>query len=540
MRTPLILGIVLATCLASELSAQLLPLHSQALINDSRSHGVVGDNYLSLAESILLTNGQLSQQALSAAELNQLSGFGADIAWADIDARVVPVITFERDLPVIIDRAHGFRINGNFGLVVFEMGDTQGLVTTSDFCDFANLELRGGNHGIHITQSNSLFGSQIENVKFRSQTATGLRLTLLQANGNGRVLFEDCNFDGLRTALVIDDRGPGRTTTIDMNEVVITNCETSIDTILGDGGSFTLVATRVSISGTDIGFRIHRPGSAPSRSLVLDGRYFDIDANKAAFKIDGHATAQTRMLLQAFDLSSNTDTLSVTPLNSSLDLTLQDSRLSGGRVELLGSSTGKVELDNCSITNTSLHLGSTGAPITIKGSVLSKVTASTTGSQQVQIEDSRLDASALSATSQSPLQIARSHTANTSTGSNVTTSQPLPAAQLGTSDLSSTMPAVGSVLTLSVDLPAKLTGFWLFSTAQARPTRLNGLRIYLDLNRTAVLPVQVRAQQQVQLPIPHSTSLINREMYFQVAVSPDPGLTAPTLWLPPGRRVVLQ
>src|SRR5690606_37951709 len=74
-------------------------LHSRALINDPRSHGTIGDRLLSLREAILMTNRVIDENALSAEELAQLSGFGNDIAFADIDAQAVPVLTFERDLP---------------------------------------------------------------------------------------------------------------------------------------------------------------------------------------------------------------------------------------------------------------------------------------------------------------------------------------------------------------------------------------------------------------------------------------------------------
>ena len=59
------------------------PVHSVAYINDTRSHGAVGDQWLSLAEAILLTNRELDEHSLSAAEYAQLGGFGSDIAWAD-------------------------------------------------------------------------------------------------------------------------------------------------------------------------------------------------------------------------------------------------------------------------------------------------------------------------------------------------------------------------------------------------------------------------------------------------------------------------
>src|SRR5690606_15299584 len=98
------------------------------LINDPRSHGTIGDRLLSLREAILMTNRVIDENALSAEELAQLSGFGNDIAFADIDAQAVPVLTFERDLPIIEDSIHGFAIGSANGIPTLVMHDTRGIV----------------------------------------------------------------------------------------------------------------------------------------------------------------------------------------------------------------------------------------------------------------------------------------------------------------------------------------------------------------------------------------------------------------------------
>ena len=76
--------------------------HSVAIVNDSRSHGAVGDNFLSLNEVILLNKRAITESQLSAAEKAQLTGAGADIAWADCSG--VTLITAERDLDVVAGR----------------------------------------------------------------------------------------------------------------------------------------------------------------------------------------------------------------------------------------------------------------------------------------------------------------------------------------------------------------------------------------------------------------------------------------------------
>ncbi len=133
--------------------------HSQAAVNDPRSHGVIGDQLLSLAETIYLTNGDIDENALSAEEVAQLSGFGGDIAWAEINASVVPVVTLERPLPVIRDTPHGFTITGAGGTPTIDLRDSRGVVVESDFFDSTNVRYLGGAFGIQLSLRDTLFGT---------------------------------------------------------------------------------------------------------------------------------------------------------------------------------------------------------------------------------------------------------------------------------------------------------------------------------------------------------------------------------------------
>src|SRR5262249_3214171 len=98
--------------------------HSVATVNDPLSHGTLGDGRLSLNEAIQLHNRTLQPGQLSIAELNQLSGFGQDISWINIDGTSVPTITVERDFDVIQDFAHGILIEGFNESVVIDFSNS--------------------------------------------------------------------------------------------------------------------------------------------------------------------------------------------------------------------------------------------------------------------------------------------------------------------------------------------------------------------------------------------------------------------------------
>lgn len=151
-------------------------IHSRANVNDPVSHGKIGDGKLSLNEAIQLHNGTLPRSRLSALEQAQLVG-SLDISIVDVDAKVTPTITVERDLDVVIDTAHGFNLDGQNGRVRIDLGRTRGILATSDFCSFRRLRVQGGQHGIAITQNDTLFGASVEDVDFSGQSIAGFRFS---------------------------------------------------------------------------------------------------------------------------------------------------------------------------------------------------------------------------------------------------------------------------------------------------------------------------------------------------------------------------
>lgn len=520
------------------LSARPLPLHSQAAINDPRSHGVVGDRLLSLAEAILLTNRDIDENALSAEEVAQLSGFGGDIAWADINAAVVPVITLERNLPVIRDTPHGFQITGSNGLPVIELGDTRGIVARSDFFDVWEVKLRGGEQGIHLTQFDAIYGSTFEGVVFEGHGVVGLRVTLAQPGGNSRVQIAGCRFDNLRTGVLVEDLGDARSGRLEVfGGTRLNGCDVGIDLRLGRSGSLTVWANRVIATGCGEALRIAGAGGAPRRALVLEGRYLRLDGTRAAMMIDGDPLARTLLLLQQLDLTSPATALAIGDTGDFVDLTLQDSRLTG-RTRLAGGTSGKILVENVEVDGGSLTLEASGAPITVGQSVLDGAAILSLGSSPVRILGSRAIGGTLAGTASAPMAFEDGHTSGTSIGAHVSVLRPLPAPQLGVFDAAPLEPLVGTPVVVSVALPARLQGYLLFGQTADAPAPLGaGLRVYADAGALAMLPSTLTGTNQVTIPIPAVPALSGLDLFFHLAVAPQPGTIAPPLAMPPGRRV---
>ena len=518
--------------------ARPLPIHSRAAINDPRSHGSVGDQYLSLAEAILLTNRQLDENSLSAAERAQLGGFGTDIAWGDIDASIVPVITLERDLPILIDTSHGFTVNGSNGIPVIELGDTRGLVAESDFVDFSNLHLRGGEHGISITQSDTLFGSLVSNVEFEGQGVAGLRLVSLVPNAAGRLQVNNCRFRGLPTGLTAHEAGSNRSSQLEIfGNTSFENCGVGVDLRLGPNGSQSLYLNAMTIRGCADAFRVSALGT-PRRSLAADIRYCLFDGTSTGLTIAGSATANTLLVLAASELVGPT-AFRISPLGSRADVALLDTRTHGDFV-FAGGGSGRLLIHNSHLVTGTLDLGAVGAPITIGETILDRIDLRAGGSSSLAVGDSRWIAGSAIGTTSAPITVSDSHTQSTALGANVTVVRPLAAAPLGTFDAVPLEPATGSTLTLSLDLPAGLDAWITFGRTLEFGTTLAGFRFYANPSALVTLPGNYSGQASVPIPIPNDPVLRGLDLFFQPIVFGQPGSGLPHTTVPPGRRVLIR
>ena len=129
--------------------------HQIAFINDTLSHGTVGDPYLSLNEAIQLHNGTLTVAQLSTAEQLQVSllpgSVTTDVTWIDIDSEAIPTITLQQDLESVVNTPFGLFIRGAGGKVTLDLsapGVTRGIHSTSSSLVLQGLKFVGGDGGV--------------------------------------------------------------------------------------------------------------------------------------------------------------------------------------------------------------------------------------------------------------------------------------------------------------------------------------------------------------------------------------------------------
>jgi hypothetical protein len=211
-------------------------------------------------------------------------------------------------------------------------------------------------------------------------------------------------------------------------------------------------------------------------------------------------------------------------------------------VALAAARRGNLTLANARFTAGTLTLASAGSPLLVTDSILDSVTTTVeAATAAVRIEESRLIGGALHGAVGATLTVVRSHLARTTVGNGVSVLSPRAAAQLGSIDAAPLNPVIGGNLALSANLPPSLSGLWFFG-ATARPPTIGPrpFHFYVDLGTLVLMTTPVRLSVTTNVPVPNDPALRGADLFFQMAVVPDPSFDAPPLALPPGRRVVIR
>lgn len=532
---------VFLSLLASALAQS--PTHAVATVNDVRSHGQVGDNYLSLNEVILLHNRQLQLGQLSVAEQNQIFG-ATDIAMAEMDYALVPYLRLERDLEPVNNLPHGFVIRGtdSMGLErvpVIDIGNTLGFLGDSDFCDFRNIILRGGAVAVRIAQRNAVSGSTFEKAYFENQTVAAVQIYLVEDAGYTRFVFENSTFTNVPMAVQIDDLTNGRTGTVQMRGCSFQSCNDGVLVNLGGGGgSYTLTFERSTFTSMARAITVRRPSAAADRGVILD--LIDLYSRQLvdAVTVEGHPTALLDSAVRMVDLQGSGSALRLGGPGTNSRLLMHDSRLAGA-VVLAGRT--QMEIDNLRQTGGSLTISAAaGTALTMRQVGLSGVAFSLAGGVGVTMDAGRLEGGSASGSASSPVTITNSYVSNVSLGNNVVVNNSLPAPQLGATYVRRQQMPLGQTVDLDHDLPTGFFGIWIWGLGVDLPTVQSGVRLYIDPNTLFVLPGTWRGQGRVPFPVPVIRALHDRDLVYQMIVGKDAGVRGPLMQAPQGGRVILR
>jgi hypothetical protein len=525
--------------------------HAVAFVNDSLSHGQIGDGLLSLNEAILLHNGQLAYAQLSVAEQAQLSlipgtGGTTDVTWIDIDTSNTPVITIQQDLAPVLDTAFGLLLKGFGEPVVFDFtgpGLTRGMLAPANALTIENAVFLGGVHGLDVLQTDvtGQAGCVLQDVRFENQATFGLRVVATTPNGVGRVILDRCQFVNCPTAVTLDESGPGRTSIFESYDVDIRGGAVGIDAVLGAGGSTRYTFDRLTIDAGARGVRFVRAPQA-DRSMYLEGTFVRIDAPDCV-SVPGAATgAGTWAVMHLWQLRA-------APGGLALRLGQAGDRLFGDLTELvldgnvvIGAGAGALPLQlvNARGRSGAWSLATTAAQtLSLRECRLDGCALQTAGSGPIAAVGCCFVGGSLTGTATAPLQLDGCHAV--AAGAFVQTVAPVASQQLGSMSIAPTEPQLGGSVQFLADLPPGLLGaFALGFRPATAPVSVPPFQLYVDPAAYVMVPGIYQLQQAYTWNLPSSPTFAGTDLVVQLAVLPLPGVPAPWLQLPPGRRFVLR
>ncbi len=528
--------------------------HAVAYVTDWRSHGQVGDAFLSVNEAIQLHNGTLSFAALSLAESNQLSlipgtGSTTDVTWIDIDGSSTPVITVEQDFDPIIDTTFGCLIKGFNDAPVLDFSGTNithGFRVPANSVNFEDLILSGGPYGVDVTQADASgqAGAAFDNVTFDGQAQFGLRVTGTSAGGIGRVVLGDCSFVNVPQAIVYAEPSNGRTTIFEAYDVSMRNVGAGVLATLGPGGTarFTFDGCDFETTGTAID--IQRPPGA-DRTMLVEGKHVRLRGAVGTL-IAGSGTSFTQVDVRMWNvIASSGEALGVGALGDRIFGIVEDCTFAGtasaGTVRVLaGGGPADLLLRNLRCSGGSVSLGATGShDVSLEDSRLVGANLQTSGSRAIAIAGCSFENGTATGTAAAAVVADGCHLPNP--GAFVQSSNSVPTPQLGSMDIQPETVPIGSIVNLQADLPAGLFGVFVLGFTDPFPQLLPApLHVYTMPSLTFVLPGIYRFQQSFAWSVPNSFAFVGFDLCAQIAVLPDPNVQAPPIHFPPGRRFVLR
>jgi hypothetical protein len=189
--------------------------------------------------------------------------------------------------------------------------------------------------------------------------------------------------------------------------------------------------------------------------------------------------------------------------------------------------------------NGTLRLGSTGSqPLLLGESRFDGCSIQGLGSAPLQASEWCVVGGSVQAQAPVNLACTQSHLAAT-VGANVSSAQPRPAPQLGSFTVQPVAVRIGAPAAFQADLPPGLSGLFALGLTSRSPVLAPPFHVYMDPSATVTIPGVFRLQQAFQFAVPGNPALIGMDLTAQMLVLPDPGMQAPPLQLPPGRRFLL-
>lgn len=529
-----------------------------ATVNDPQSHGVVGDNLLSLDEAIRVANGALMPATLSPAEQARITGSGAMVGTIVVDQMVTPMITLQAPLSDLtgMGMGHHVEIMGMFmpmpgmSMLPVILGGAQPRVFTlrTHDCAIHGLRIVGGQVAVDakmaMATAMGMPMAEVMDCELVGQTVAGVKVHGVGMD-ESMLMLENVSFANMPLGILIDDQVQGGESMVEAEHCSMDGVQLGCRVLEGGIGArmsmlywfrstFTNGATftekrRLPTSTQQFMYRIVHS------DLVCTGNVMDVEGGPNGLTMVHHhhgdfvAGAGQKAFwvwprTAEFDIHGSEMTfvgdVAVTANLASMRVWQQNNVFRNGTVTydvdgalpnlywnrfencalvVPAAARSPVALRQCEFANTTVNGASFLAPVTMQGCFRSGGSMTGFASE----------------------------------------TNPAPGRFLGVGTVSPAEPMLGANLTFQTDLPAGVMAMWDIAFCYARPTTtMEPVRYYGDPNNVAILPVLATGQTTTVVGIPTTAALVGMEFYGQSVAFPQSGQPwMPPYHLPRGQRI---
>lgn len=529
-----------------------------ATVNDPQSHGVVGDNLLSLDEAIRVANGALMPTMLSAAEQARIAGAGMSVDTIVVDQATTPTITLQAPLSDLTGMGMGHHVTvmgmsmpmpGMSMLPVIQGGAHARVFTLRTHeCAVHGLRVVGGQVGVDA------------------------RMAMATAMGMPMAEVMDCELDG-QTVAGVKVHGVGMDESMLMlTGVAFTNMPLGI--LMDDqvvGGESMVEAERCTMDGVQLGCRVLEGGVGARMSMLYWFR--STFTNGATFSEKRRTTASTQQFMYRIvhsDLTCAGDVLDVQggpngltmvhhhhgdfvagagrkafwvwPRTAEFDIHGSEMTLVGDVLVAANLASMRVWQQNNTFRNGTVTYDVDGALPNLRWNRYENcalVVPTAARSPVVVRECELVNTTCNGASFLAPLSLVGSWRSGGAMSGFAGENAPAPARFLGLGTIAPGDPQLGANLTFTTDLPAGVAAMWDIALSYARPTTtMEPVRYYGDPNNVAILPVLATLQTTTVVAIPMTAALVGIEFYGQAVAFPLAGQPwMPAYHLPRGQRI---
>jgi hypothetical protein len=533
-----------------------------AAVNDPQSHGVVGDNLLSLDEAIRVANGTLMTNMLSAAEQARITGPGMAVDTIAVDQMVTPTITLQAPLSDLTGMGMGHHVEvmgmpmampmpmpGMSMLPVIQGGAHARVFTlrTHD-CAIHGLRIVGGQVAIDakmaMATAMGMPMAEVMDCELAGQTVAGVKVHGVGMD-ESMLMLEHVSFSNMPLGILIDDQVVGGESMVEAEHCMMDGVQLGCRVLEGGvGARMSMLNWFRSTFMNGATFSEKRRTAASTQQFMYRIVHSDLTCTGDVLDVQGGPNGLTMVHHHHGDFVAGAGRKAfwVWPRTAEFDIHGSEMTFVGDVLVSANLASMRVWQQNNTFRNGTVTYDVDGALPNLRWNRYENcaLVVPTAARSPVTVRECELvNTTCNGASFLAPLTLLGSWRSGGGMTGFASETSPAPGRFLGVGTISPAEPQLGSVLTFQTDLPPGVLAMWDIALSFARPTTtMEPVRFYGDPSTVIILPALVLFQSSMTVPIPNAPGLVGLEFYVQGISLPLLGQTyAPAYHLPRGQLV---